>query len=51
MQGSFCAGDRDIHKHSKNIANERNPIHKLNMNISAVRRLGIYSHIKKNPPS
>jgi hypothetical protein len=41
----------DIHKHSKNIANERNPIDKLNMNVSTIRRLGIDSHIQKNPPS
>ena len=39
-----------IHEHSEDIADERNPIDELHMDISPIRRLGINSHIKKHPP-
>jgi hypothetical protein len=41
----------DVHEHSEDIADERNPVYKLDMDIPAIRLLGVNRHIKKHPPS
>jgi hypothetical protein len=37
------------HEHSEDIANERNPVYKLDMDIPSIRFLGVNRNIKKHP--
>jgi len=44
-------GGWERHQHSEDVANKRDPVYELDMNIASIRRLRVYSHIKKHPPS
>jgi hypothetical protein len=37
------------HEHSEDIANERNPVYKLDMDIPSIRFLGVNRNIEKHP--
>lgn len=38
------------HEHSEDIADEGNPVYKLDVDIPAIRLLGVDRNIKKHPP-